>query len=110
MLLTLAMQSNFFVCVQGTQPSGAQLHTLSKLYDVPVCFVHPLFWGYVLLYVRSPGVAVARYRMICLGLVDFGLSKKRQKIIFPKKLKYVDRSATLRIVRGNSGFSSAQKL
>ena len=35
--------------------SGAPLHTLSKLYDVPVGFVPlPLFWGSVLLYLRSP--------------------------------------------------------
>ena len=33
--------------------SDAPLHTLSKLYDVPVGFVFPLFWGSVLLYLRS---------------------------------------------------------
>ena len=33
---------------------GATLHTLSKLYDVPVGFVNPLFLGSVLLYLRSP--------------------------------------------------------
>ena len=36
------------------RPSGAPLHTLSKLYDVPVAFATPLFWGCVLLYLRSP--------------------------------------------------------
>ena len=37
------------------RPSGAPLHTLSKLYDVPIGFVpHPLFWGRVLLYLRLP--------------------------------------------------------
>ena len=37
--------------------SGAPLHTVSKLYDVPVGFVPPpppFFWGSVLLYLRSP--------------------------------------------------------
>ena len=33
--------------------SGAPLHTLSKLYDVPVGFVSPI-WCSVLLYLRSP--------------------------------------------------------
>ena len=38
------------------QPSGAPLHTLSKLYDVPVGFEPPppLFWGWILLILRSP--------------------------------------------------------
>ena len=34
--------------------SGAPLHTLSKLYDVPVGFVSPPLWGSVLLYLRTP--------------------------------------------------------
>ena len=35
--------------------AGAPLHTLSKLYDVPVVFVPPpLFWGWILLILRSP--------------------------------------------------------
>ena len=34
--------------------SGEPLHTLSKLYDVPVCFVIPLFLDSVFLYLRSP--------------------------------------------------------
>ena len=40
------------------RPSGATLHTLSNLYDVPVGVVTPPppppFWGCVLLYLRSP--------------------------------------------------------
>ena len=38
------------------RPSGAPLHTLSKLYDVPVGFVSPppLFWVWILLILRSP--------------------------------------------------------
>ena len=35
------------------ESSGAPLHTLSKLYDVPVGFVTPLVWGSALLYLRS---------------------------------------------------------
>ena len=34
--------------------SGAPLHTLSKLYDVPVGFVSPFFLGSVLLNLQSP--------------------------------------------------------
>ena len=54
------------------RPSGAPLHTLSKLYDVPVGFVPPppilrlnncLFCG-------RRRVAVARCRMICLVRVN----------------------------------------
>ena len=34
---------------------GVTLHTLSKLYDVPVgCVTHPPLWGNALLYLRSP--------------------------------------------------------
>ena len=50
--------------------SGAPLHTLSKLYDVPVGFVPPSLLcesQYCLFYGRRR-VAVARYRMICLVL------------------------------------------
>ena len=37
------------------RPSGAPLHTLSKLYDVPVGFEPPpLFWRWILLILRSP--------------------------------------------------------
>ena len=35
------------------RPSGAPLHTLSKLYDVPVGFAPPLFWGCIFRYLRS---------------------------------------------------------
>ena len=35
-------------------PSGAPLHTLSKLHDVAFGIVSLLFWGSVLLYLRSP--------------------------------------------------------
>ena len=35
-------------------PSGAPLHTSSKLYDSPVGFVAPFIWGIVLLYLRLP--------------------------------------------------------
>ena len=38
------------------RPSGAPLHTLSKLYVIPVGFVTSLFWRYVLLYLRLPKV------------------------------------------------------
>ena len=51
--------------------SGAPLHTLSKLYDVPVSFISPLpcFAAvYCYIYGRQR-VAVARYWMICLVLI-----------------------------------------
>ena len=44
------MMRNYF----PKRPSGAPLHTFSKLYDVPVGFVNPPFLGCVLLYLRSP--------------------------------------------------------
>ena len=48
--LLASLMRNYF----PKRPSGAPLHTLSKLYDVPVGFVTPpLFWGCVLLYLRS---------------------------------------------------------
>ena len=52
------------------RPSGAPLHTLSKLYDVPVGFVTPPYFEaeYCLFFGRRR-VAVARYRMICLVLL-----------------------------------------
>ena len=34
------------------RPSGAPLHTLSKLYDVPVGVVAPLLWGSVFIGAR----------------------------------------------------------
>ena len=50
------------------RPSGAPLHTLSKLYDVPVGFVTPppYFEAEYCLFCGRRRVAVARYRMICL--------------------------------------------
>ena len=51
------------------RPSGAPLHTLSKLYDVPVGFVPPpYFEPEYCLFCGRLRVAVARYRMICLVL------------------------------------------
>ena len=64
--LLASLMRNYF----PKRPSGAPLHTLSKLYDVPVGFVPPppilrlnncLFCG-------RRRVAVARCRMICLVL------------------------------------------
>ena len=54
------------------RPSGAPLHTLSKLYDVSVCFVTPppIFDAESCLFCGRRRVAVARYRMICLVLVN----------------------------------------
>ena len=52
------------------RPSGAPLHTLSKLYDVPVGFVAPYFEAEYCLFCGRRRVAVARYRMICLVLVN----------------------------------------
>ena len=54
-----------------TRPSGAPLHTLSKLYDVPVGSVSPLpsneaVYCFICGHRR---VAIARYHMICLVLV-----------------------------------------
>ena len=49
------------------RPSGAPLHTLSKLYDVPVGFEPPpYFEAEYCLFCGRRRVAVARYRMICL--------------------------------------------
>ena len=54
------------------RPSGALLHTLSKLYDVPVGFVPPppYFEAEYCLFCGRRRVAFARYRMICLALVN----------------------------------------
>ena len=49
--LLACLMRNYF----PKRPSGAPLHTLSRLYDVLVGFVtHLLFWGCVLFYLRSP--------------------------------------------------------
>ena len=52
------------------RPSGAPLHTLSKLYDVLVGFVPPppYFEAEYCLFCGRRRVAVARNRMICLVL------------------------------------------
>ena len=66
-LLASLMRNHF-----PKRPSGAPLHTLSKLYDVPVGFVTPPPYFetvYCFIYGRRR-VAVARYRMICLVLVN----------------------------------------
>ena len=71
------------------RPSGAPLHTLSKLYDVPVGYVPPppYFEAEYCLFCGRRRVAVARYRMICLvhamyvtilecGTIKFGQGQK----------------------------------
>ena len=51
------------------RPSDAPLHTLSKLYDVPVGFdPPPYFEAEYCLFCGRRRVAVARYLMICLVL------------------------------------------
>ena len=52
--------------------SGAPLHTLSKLYDVPVGFETPppYFEAVYYFICGRQRVAFARYRMICLVLID----------------------------------------
>ena len=48
--LLASLMRNYF----PKRTSGALLHTLSKLYDVHVSFVSFLFWGSVMLDLRSP--------------------------------------------------------
>ena len=63
-MLPSLMRNNF-----PKRPSGAPLHTLSRLYDVPVGFVTPPYFGVVYCFICGRRrVAVARYRMICLVL------------------------------------------
>ena len=64
--LLASLMRNYF----PKRPSGAPLHTLSKLYDVPVGFVTPppYFEAEYCLFCGRRRVAVARYRMICLVL------------------------------------------
>ena len=50
--------------------SGAPLHTLSKLYDVPVGFVSPSFETMYCYICGRRRVVVALYRMICLVLIS----------------------------------------
>ena len=64
--LLASLMRNYF----PKRTSGAPLHTLSKLYDVPVGFVSPPSFEAVYCYICGrQRVAVARYRMICLVLV-----------------------------------------
>ena len=70
------------------RPSGAPLHTLSKLYYVPVGFVLPPPPYIEDMYCFICGrrrVAVARYRMIYLVLLYFRLDgpQKGRNLIFP---------------------------
>ena len=66
--LLASLMRNYF----PKRPSGAPLHTLSKLYDVPVGFVTPpsYFEAEYCLFGGRRRVAVARYRMICLVLAQ----------------------------------------
>ena len=48
--LLASLMRNYF----PKRTSGTSLHTLSKLYDVPVSFVYPLFRGSLLQYLRLP--------------------------------------------------------
>ena len=67
LILSLAsLMRNYF----PKRPSGAPLHTLSKLYDVPVGFEPPppYFEAEYCLFCGRRRVAVDRYRMICLVL------------------------------------------
>ena len=53
------------------RPSGAPLHTLSTLYDVHIGFVAPSSFEAVYCFICGRRrVAVARYRIICLVLID----------------------------------------
>ena len=60
--LKVLLMRNYF----PKRPSGEPLHTLSKLYDVPVGFVPPYFEAVYCFICGRRRVAVARYRMICL--------------------------------------------
>ena len=77
------------------RPSGAPLHTLSKLYNVPVGFVTPhYFEAEYCLFCGRQRLAVARYRMICLVL---GILKATGMIL-NKTLEY-SRGLGILIVR-----------
>ena len=67
--LLASLMRNYF----PKRPSGAPLHTLSKLYDVPVGFETPppYFEAEYCLFCGRRRVAVARYRMVCLVLSNF---------------------------------------
>ena len=70
--LLASLMRNYF----PKRPSGAPLHTLSKLYDVPVGFKPPprYFEAEYCLFCGRRRVAVARYRMICLVLIHVCIS------------------------------------
>ena len=64
--LLASLMGNFF----PKGHSGASLHTLSKLYDVPVGFIPPPSFDAVYCFIcRRRRIAVARYRIICLVLL-----------------------------------------
>ena len=74
------------------RPSGAPLHTLSKLYDVPVGFETPppYIEAEYCLFCGRRRVAVARYRMICL--VHVKISRTESSSVFSPfllKLRYM---------------------
>ena len=71
------------------RPSGAPLHTLSKLYDVPVGFVTPpYFEAEYCLFCGRRRVAVARYRMICLVLADSSCLQREESENYKMKHFY----------------------
>ena len=64
--LLVSLMRNYMYFTKCT--SGAPLHALSKLYDVPVGFVSSPSFEAVYCYICGrQRVAVARYRMICFG-------------------------------------------
>ena len=50
-------------------PSGAPLHTLSKLYDVPLVLYNPSFEAVPCFVCGRRRMAVIQHQMICLVLV-----------------------------------------
>ena len=69
--LSAFLMRNYF----PKRSSGAPIHTLSKLCDVPVGFVPPPSFDAVFCYICGRRrVAVARYRMICFVPVNISLT------------------------------------
>ena len=64
------------------RPYGAPLHTLSKLYDVPVGFVTPYLEAVYCFICGRQRVAVARYWMICLVLFIIFATRHSIFIVF----------------------------